>query len=167
MEGFARFNHALAQAASAASSSAALEGTFQRRGNEWRYQDQLAKGEISQIEKQIAAAEIRRDIATQTREVHIRSIEQTQEVYEFMRDRFTNFGRYTWLTERLQGLNRMAFDAALSMARLAEEAYRFERPDQASESLLAGGYWDAANAGLLAGDRLQLDLQNLERRFLE
>lgn len=147
--------------------SAGLEASFQRRDSDWKYQSETAKRDIVQIEKQIAAAEVRRDIATKTREVHLRSIEQTQEVYDFMRDRFTNFGRYTWLSERLQGLNRMAFDAALTMAKLAEEAYRFERPDQASAPLLSGGYWDASNAGLLAGDRLQLDLQNLERRFLE
>ncbi len=147
--------------------SAGLEAGFQRRDNEWKFQFELASREITQLEKQISASEVRRDIATQTRDVHLRSVEQTQEVYDFMRDRFTNFGRYTWLSERLQGLNRMAFDAALSIARLAEEAYRFERPDQATESLLSGGYWDAANSGLLAGDRLQLDLQNLERRFLE
>lgn len=147
--------------------SASIEATFQRRDNEWRNQLELARREVAQFDKQIAAAGIRRDIATQSRDVHLRSIDQTQEVFDFMRDRFTNFGRYTWLAERLQGLNRMAFDSALSMATLAEAAYRFERPDEGNEPLLTGGYWDASNAGLLAGDRLQLDLQILERRFLE
>jgi hypothetical protein len=32
---------------------------------------------------------------------------------------------------------------------------------------LHGGYWDSAQAGLTAGDRLLLDLQQLEQQFME
>ena len=167
LHGFATAAKVVADVSELVGKSASIEATFQRRDNEWRNQLELARREVAQFDKQIAAAGIRRDIATQSRQVHLRSIEQTQEVFDFMRDRFTNFGRYTWLAERLQGLNRMAFDSAISTATLAEEAYRFERPDEGNDPLLTGGYWDASNAGLLAGDRLQLDLQILERRFLE
>jgi hypothetical protein len=31
---------------------------------------------------------------------------------------------------------------------------------------LTGNYWDAGNSGLLAGDRMLLDLYDLERRSL-
>lgn len=150
-----------------ASKSAAIEATFQRRADEWRHQSTLATREIAQLAKEIAAAELQRDIQQQAQTVHERDVEHAQDIYDFMRDRFTSFGRYTWLAEQMQRLHRMAFDAALSMARLAEEAYRFERPEQAAEPLLTGNYWDSASAGLLAGDRLSLDLQGMERRFLE
>jgi hypothetical protein len=143
-----------------------LEAGFHRRDQDWKHQVEVAKRELTQIDKQITAAEIRRDIAVRSYEVHQRSIDQTQEAFEFMRDRFSNFGRFTWLSAELQKLNRMAFNAALAMARLAEKAYRFERPDEAGP-LLSESYWDAGNAGLLAGDRLLLDLQQLERRFIE
>jgi hypothetical protein len=52
------------------------------------------------------------------------------------------------------------------MAKLAERAYRFERGDDAAE-LIGASHWEASKAGLLAGERLLLDLQNLERRFIE
>ena len=39
--------------------------------------------------------------------------------------------------------------------------------DQTVLETLSGDYWDAGNAGLLAGDRLMLDLHNLERAYLE
>src|SRR4029077_1465360 len=88
-------------------------------------------------------------------------------IFDFLRDRFTNFGRFTWLSAELQKLHRMAFNAALSIARLAEQACQFEHPDEAEQPALTGDYWDAGNAGLLAGDRLMLDLHNLERRYIE
>ena len=84
-----------------------------------------------------------------------------------MRDKFSSFGRYTLHATALQRLNRIAFNAALAMARLAEKAYLFERPDEAAGRLLSDNHWDAEDAGLLAGERLQLDLQQLERRFIE
>lgn len=146
-------------------SSASLEGSNLRRDQEWRNQAEVASRELLQIDKQIAAAEIRRDIATQTLAVHQRTVDQSQEVYDFLRERFSNFGRYTWLASQLQKLNRGAFNAALSMATLAEQAYRYERPDDVN--LLSGDYWSADNAGLLAGERLQVDLQQLEQRFIE
>ena len=157
----------IADAAELAGKSAGLESTFQRRDQDWKHQIELANKELSQLAKQITAAEIRRDIAAESQKIHERSVEQVQEIFEFLRDRFTNFGRFTWLAAELQKLHRMAFHAALSMARLAEQACAFEHPDEAAQPGLTGDYWDAGNAGLLAGDRLMLDLHTLERRYIE
>jgi Tc toxin complex TcA C-terminal TcB-binding domain/Neuraminidase-like domain/Salmonella virulence plasmid 28.1kDa A protein len=148
-------------------SMAGVEASNRRRDQEWRYQAETAKRDVAQIDKQLAAAGIRRDIAIESQKIHERSLEQVEEIFDFLRDRFTSFGRFTWLSAELQKLHRMAFNAALSMARLAEQAYRFERPDEAVKEGLTGNYWDAGNAGLLAGDRLMLDLHSLERSFTE
>jgi hypothetical protein len=51
------------------------------------------------------------------------------------------------------------------MARLAEQAYRFERPGDTS--VFVGGEWDASRSGLLAGERLLMALQNMDKRFIE
>jgi hypothetical protein len=166
--GFASVSQALAHAATVAATSAGLEASFHRRDEDWKHQVDTAVKESAQIDKQITAAEIRRDIAIQALDVHNRSVDQAQEVFEHMRDKFSSFGRYTLHATALQRLNRIAFNAALAMARLAEKAYLFERPDEATGPLLSEqSYWDADNAGLLAGERLQLDLQQLERRFIE
>ena len=151
----------------AISAAAGLQATHQRRDEDWKHQVELAKKELEQLAKQITAAEIRRDIASESLKVYERSVEQVQVIFDFLRDRFTNFGRFTWLSAELQKLHRMAFNAALSMARLAEQACHFEHPDEVVKSGLTGDYWDAGNAGLLAGDRLTLDLHNLERRYIE
>lgn len=151
----------------AVATAAGTLATYERRDQDWKFQISAANKDIDQLDKQIAAAEIRRDIAIASQKVHERTIEQVQEIFDFLRDRFTNFGRYTFLAAELQKLHRMAFNAALSMARLAEQACHFEHPDEAVKPVLAGDYWDAGNAGLLAGDRLVIDLHNLERRYIE
>ena len=164
--GFASASQALAQAAEAASGSAGLEATFQRRDDDWKQQAALAQREVDQLKKQVAAAEFRIQIAERSLEVHSETLEQTEELYQFSKDRFTSLGLYTFLSTTLQRLYREAFNSALSMAVLAEQSYRFERPADTT-TLLQRDYWDPSSGGLLAGERLLLDLQALERRYLE
>jgi len=163
---FAVAIRALADLSEAVSASAGLEATFQRRDDEWKHQKNLADKELANIEKQITAAQIRVEITTKSLEVHDKTIEQAEEVYEFYRDKFSSLGRYTWLSTQLHRLYRDAFNSAFAVARMVEQAYRFERQDDAA-TLLSNSYWDASQSGLLAGEQLLLDLQALERRYLE
>lgn len=147
-------------------SSAGLEATFQRRDEEWKHQQTLADKELENLKKQIEAANIRIEIARRSLEIHDKTIEQAEEIFEFYRDKLSNLGLYTWLSTQMHRLYREAFNAAFAMAKMTEQAYLFERPyDEAT--LLSNNHWEASQAGLLAGERLHLDLQNLERRFLE
>lgn len=163
---FAHAIQALAQVSEAISASAGLEATFQRRDEEWEHQKNLAEKEIANLDKQIEAADIRLEIARRSKEVHEATIKQAEEVFEFYRDKFSNLGLYTVLSTRLHRLYRESFNAAFAMAKMAEQAYLFER-DTDKATLLSNTYWDASQAGLLAGERLLLDLENLERRYLE
>jgi len=147
-------------------SSAGIEANFQRRDDEWKHQATLAQREIDQLDRQIAAAEIRLEMAERSLEVHNETIAQTEEIFQFYRDRFTTPELYTSLSNRLRRLYRDAFNAAFSMATMVERAYHFERPED-TETTLPRGQWDPATGGLLAGERLLLDLQALECRYLE
>jgi hypothetical protein len=156
----------LANLAENVSTSAGLEAGFQRREEDWKHQVQLADHDLKQLEKQLTAAQFRKEIAERSLTLHQATLSQEEEIFEFYKDRFTNLGLYTWLATNLQRLYREAYNSAYAMARLAEQAFRFERGDDTS-LLLQPDSWDASKAGLLAGDRLLLDLQNLERRFVE
>jgi hypothetical protein len=149
-----------------AAASAGLEAGFERRREGWDHQRQLAEHELRQLEKQLSAASLRVQIAERSVELHTRNIEEQEEIIEFFQDRFSNLGLYVWLSTSLQRLYRQVFNAAQSMARLAERAYRFERNDEAT-SLLSATYWHGQHAGLLAGEALMADLLELERRFVE
>lgn len=148
---------------------AGLEGAVRRRDQEWQHQVETARRELAQLGRSITAAEIRRDIAVQALEVHERTITQTEEMFEFFRDRFTSAEQCRLLVKDLRRLYKSSFDSALQLARLAELAYRAERQDEADavDGFLLGGYWNAQNAGLLAADRLLADLQRLERQYIE
>ena len=54
---------------------------------------------------------------------------------------------------------------AHKMAVSAERAYRFETGNE--KFFVEAGNWDASRAGLLAGERLLLQLQAMEASFLE
>jgi hypothetical protein len=148
---------------------AGVEASIRRREQEWQHQEESARHELTQLEKGITAAEIRRDIAVHSLEVHERTIAQTEEMFEFFRERFSSVDRYRLLVKDLRRLYKVAFDSALRLAQLAEQAYQAERQDDGptdDDDLLAGGYWDAQNAGLLAGEKLLADLERLERQYL-
>jgi hypothetical protein len=157
---------AIAKSLEAAASSLAIEANFARRSEGWEHQRELAKFDVQQLDRQIKAAGFRVEIANRALEVHEMEIDQLNEMLERTDDKFTNLGLYTWLSKQLRQLHRAAYKNALALARLAEQAFRLERDDDASPGL-AATYWDPTYSGLLAGERLLLDLQNLERRYLE
>lgn len=149
-----------------AASSAGLEAVNQRREQEWRHLQRVAETELKTLAGQIGAAKTRIDIARRSQEIHQKTVAQAEEVFALYREKFSSFDLYRVLSTSLHRLHREAFNAAFALARLAEQAYRFERPDD-PPALLEELRWDASRAGLLAGERLLLDLHNLERRFLE
>jgi virulence-associated protein VapD len=92
-------------------------------------------------------------------------VEQTKEVYDFFKDKFTDLGLYDYLAVSLNRLYREAYNLAYDMAKLAERAYRFERDDDTL--YIETDNWQADRAGLLSGERLLLQLQQMEKSFIE
>jgi hypothetical protein len=161
---FAAWSQAMASILEAASASAALEATFQRREQEWKQLLATANQELSQLGQQIHAAEMRVAIAEKDLEIHETTMQQTDEVYQFFKDKFTNLGLYNYLATTLTRLHREAYNTAHDLAALAERAYRFETDDDTM--FVAPDNWQFDRAGLLAGDRLALQLQQLDSAYL-
>jgi hypothetical protein len=164
--GFAAVAHATAQGSEAVAASAGLEAGFDRRVEGWKHQKKLADLELDQLQRQRTAASLRVEIARRALALHERTLDQLDEMLEFMDGKLTNLGLYTWLSTELRRLYRSGYQNALALARLAEQAFRFERDEDAGAAL-AATYWDPLHAGLLAGEQLLIDLQTLERRYLE
>src|SRR5690606_15258468 len=89
-----------AQLSFAASMTATMAG-YQRRKEDWDLQAALARTEIEQIQRQIAAAEIRLAIAERELENHEKQIEQARETADFLRGKFTHRELYAWRASRL------------------------------------------------------------------
>ena len=141
-------------------------GSYQRRKEEWDFQADLAKKDIEQIDKQIAAAEIRHEIANKELENHDQQIEDSKAVDEFMRSKFTDKELYTWMVSQLSTMYFQSYQMTYDLAKQAEKAFQHEIGDKKA-SFVQFGYWDSLKKGLLAGDKLAYDLKRMDVAYLD
>jgi hypothetical protein len=161
---FAAFSGSLASTIEGVGEAAAIEGRYQRREQEWRQQLLVAQQEVKQATAQRVAAEVRADIAEQELDIHQTTTDQADELDQFYKDKFTSLGLYNHLATTLTRLHRQAYDTAAGLARMAQRAYAFERDD--TTSFIAPDNWQADKNGLLAGEKLAMQLRQLEAAYL-
>jgi hypothetical protein len=150
----------------AEASLAGIIGGFGRRQDEWQNQLELSRREIAQIGKQIDAARVRVSLAERDRDNHERQVENARAVREFMEQKFTSGELYHWMVGQLSTLYFQSYQLAYDHAKQAERAYRHELalPDA---TYIKFGYWDSLKKGLLAGERLQHDVERMDAAYLE
>jgi peptidoglycan hydrolase-like protein with peptidoglycan-binding domain len=160
---------ALLQTSSSLDKMAALSstlGAYQRRKDEWGLQARLATIEITQLDHQLEAAQIRLAIAQKELNNHDLQREQSQLVDDFMRSKYTNRQLYDWMLTQLSTVYFQSYQLAYDMAKRAEKAMAYEL-GLAGSSIIQPAYWDSLKKGLLAGDKLGLDLRRLEVAYLD
>jgi hypothetical protein len=139
---------------------------WERREQEWEHQVDVLTIEIEQIERQILAAERRRDIALRELNNHQRQIENAAEVHDFLRDKFTNHALYLWMQQETAAIYYQMYEMALHCARQAQRAFNFERGHTARQ-FIPPEIWDNLHEGLLAGERLQLAVRHMEQSYYD
>lgn len=162
----ARITNSLANSASTRGSLSLTQGGWVRREDEWRHQVEVLDIEIEQIERQILAAERRRDVALRELNNHRRQMEHAGEVQDFLRDKFTNHALYLWLQQENAALHYQMYELARNAVRQAQRAFNFESGHLA-RNFLTTEPWDDLHEGLLAGERLQLALRRMEKAYLD
>jgi len=163
-EGVAGSFGAMARMESAISSSAGLEGSNHRRADEWAFQRETAEKELNQLDQQIEAAKLREAISQRDLEIYEKTVEQTQEQYDFVKGKFTKVGLYNWMVQHLTRLHRQAYMLAYEAAMQAQKSYQFER-DNSEVTFVEPNHWEQDKAGLLAGEQLTLQLQQMDQSF--
>ncbi|MCA9617404.1 MAG: hypothetical protein KC731_00185 [Myxococcales bacterium] len=148
-----------------ASQAGTLAG-YERRWDDWKHQQDLAERELKQIDKQILAAKIRVDIATKELATVDKQREQAKEVEAFLKGKFSNQALYDWHIEQLSELHFQAYKLAYGLCRSAEKAYRYERGEPDAR-FVQFGHWDGRRKGLLAGDKLLVDLRRMQKAFVD
>jgi len=139
---------------------------WDRREIDWRQQVQVLDIENEQIERQILAAERRRDIALRELNNHQQQMEHAAEVQDFLRDKFTNHALYLYLQQDTAMLYSRMYELALCTAQQAQRAFNYERGHTTRHFLPTEG-WDSLHEGLLAGERLQFSLRHMEKAYLD
>ncbi len=149
----------------AGSSLASTYGGYDRRQEDWDFQVKTAKEELKQMDKQILGAEIRVAIAQKELDNHDLQMEQSAEIYDYLKYKFTNEKLYAWMSTELSGLCYQAFKLANDVAMQAQRAYEKELGD--NPGIVLPGNWDSAKKGLLSGEKLSLQLKTLDDAYMK
>ncbi|MEN8251443.1 MAG: hypothetical protein ABFS32_21135, partial [Bacteroidota bacterium] len=138
---------------------------YERRYDDWKLQERLAKKELRSIEKQIVASEIRKEIAEIDLKNHELQIENSKKTDEFMRSKFTNKELYDWMIGQVSSVYFKSYQLAHDFAKKAERSYRFELGND--DSFIQYGYWDSMKKGLQSADNLLHDIKRMETSYLD
>lgn len=148
---------------------AAKIGSYARREQDWAYQSNLAAGEVTQLFKQLRAAQIREHVAEREWKNHQKQIENAKDVETFLTDeargKKTNQGFYAFMKREAKGLHAACFEIAFEVAKKAERALQHELGDPTASYIDAG--YLAGREGLFAGEKLYLDLKRMELAYHE
>lgn len=164
IEAFSRAMNFLAAIANSSAAMSATMGGYKRRAEDWSLQENIAIRELQQIEKQLAASELRIRITERELRNHDKQIQNALEVETFLRDKYTNEDLYQWMVSQVSGLFFQVYQLAYQAAKKAEQAYKFER-GLTTSNYIQFGHWDSLKKGLLSGERLYLDLKRLEMAY--
>jgi hypothetical protein len=145
---------------------AAIKAGNQRRADEWEHQLDAAEKEIKQLDKQLVAADIRTAMAEKELANQELLIETSSEVDDWMRGKYTNRDLYDWMISQISSLYFQSYQLAYDLAKRAEKCYQHElaKPDA---GFIQFGHWDSLKKGLLAGERLQYDLERCDASYVE
>jgi hypothetical protein len=93
-------------------------------------------------------------------------MEQSKEVLDFLRDKFTDDNLFLWMQKETAALLYKMYELALYSARQAERAFNFER-GHTQRRFIPEGTWSSLHEGLLAGERLEFALSRMEKAYLD
>ncbi|MET9088413.1 neuraminidase-like domain-containing protein [Streptomyces sp. NPDC004237] len=146
------------------STNAGRKAALQRQLQERVQQANIAGHEITNIDKQMVAQNIRIDIASKEITNQQAAIDNSQAVLDFLESKYSGPALYTWMEGQLSNLHYQAYTLAYELAKKAEKLFRFERA-YTGPSFIQFGYWDPARDGLLAGEKLWQGLKQLESAY--
>ena len=148
-------------------------GSYARREQDWAFQSNLAAGEITQIFKQLRAAQIREAIAERELKNHRQQMKHAEEIEHFLNEEGTEQdgqedqqGALHLDEARGEGAVRAVLPVRVRHRQegRARPAARAGRPG--ADAILQFGYL-AGKEGLLAGEKLYLDIKRMEMAYHE
>ena len=145
---------------------AGIAAGHDRRWEDWKFQERLAKKEMEQVGQQIIAANVRLAIAQQELDNHDLQVEHAEEVQSYLREKFSNEQLYQWMISQLSRTYQDVYKLAHDVAKTAERALQFEL-GLADSNYVGFDYRDSLRQGLLAGERMSYDLKRMDVAYLE
>ncbi|EDY2185944.1 hypothetical protein GTE46_002459 [Salmonella enterica subsp. enterica] len=138
---------------------------YRRRSEEWKQQYQQADAEMTSIDRQLDALAVRQQAAQTSLQQAQTEQANLQSTMQYISSRFTQSSLYSWLIGQLAALYYQAYDAVLSLCLSAEACWQYEMGDLTSRFIQTNA-WNDSYHGLLAGETLELNLQQMESAWL-
>ncbi len=173
----------LSSFAAAASTTASIFQTlasYERRKQEWQFQEKLAQQDVLIGEQQIRIAQDRVRVVGQERVISQIQADFAEETLDFLTNKFTNAELYDWMVGILEGVYSFFLQQATATAKLAEDQLAFER-QEVTPSYIQADYWEVPNdnfansqnnetpdrRGLTGSARLLQDIYQLDQYAFE
>ena len=140
----------VAQAASTTASLLGQWASYERREQEWKFQETLAQQDVRISVEQIRVAQDRVRIVGQERAISQMQADFAKEILDFLTTKFTNAELYDWMVGILEQVYSFFLQQATATAKLAENQLAFER-QQIPPAYIQSDYWEIPNDNLAGG----------------
>lgn len=142
------------------------QAAYNRRSAEWVFNKSQVEWDLKILDQQIKETNIELNAST----IALAQCEQArineQEAYVSMTTGFTIIPVYNWLVARQEYIYGAAYDAVRSLCMGVEAAWRYEIGDYRRDSFIDTSAWRDNYKGMLAGESLLLNLQQMENEYL-
>ncbi len=177
----AAFGSQIGQAASAWAAYESTVASYERRRQGWDLQNKIAEQDIAIGNLQFSMAEDHERTVGQELNIAEMQSDFTNDVVEFLNNKFTSAELYDWMSGVLEGIYRYFLQQATAMAKLAENQLAFER-QEVPPSYIQNDYWENPSEGavitsaedntvdrrgLTGSSRLQMDIYKLDNHAFE
>jgi hypothetical protein len=168
----------LGQVANTASQILALQASYERRREDWKYQRSLAQADVGIAAQSVTIAQNRLLINREDRVIASLQADHASTAVEFLSNKFTSAELYEWMGNELEQVYRWFLRRATATASLAAVQLGFLRQEVPPPFILAD-YWDAASLttagdgqapnrrGLTGSARLLQDIYQLDQNAFE
>jgi len=146
-------------------SIAQINASFERRKQEWEYQKSLSIEDQKISEQNEVIANDLILITQQEMLMAEMEAEYAEQTLEFLREKFTNKELYSWMVKTLSKILYGFYNLAYTTARMAQATMEFERNERLD--FISFEYWDSEKKGLLSGDKLLLDINNMDSAYIQ
>jgi Tc toxin complex TcA C-terminal TcB-binding domain/Neuraminidase-like domain len=166
LSAFARYIRVLADEHTFNSTNSARKAGYIKQQQERVQLANSAAFEVKNIDAQITVQRTRVAMAGQEITNQQQQIDNSAEIIDFLKGKYTNDELYSWMENSLRTLFYQTYTLAYDIAKKAESAFIFERGPQPSP-FIRFGYWDSGRDGLQSGEQLYLALKQMESAYQE
>ena len=141
-------------------------GSYERRMQDWLLQKEVLDIELENLAVQVDSARKRVQIAQMELDNHQLQQQQSREIRDYMKDKFSNVELYNWHTNEISKLFFRTYQLTFDLALQAEKAFQLEMGVDTS-NYVQYGRWDSLRKGLLCGEKLFANLKELEIAYMQ